>query len=266
MGGSLAARPQDGMYKKLILPAADLSSPAKQLIDVDGLRVNIDESKRSMFADPSDDEDAGGGGDEPDESESSSSSDEDLPEDEVVPRSPSPVPVRKASAPPVPVVSPSLPVVEGRLVSEKPERPVPKRKARSASTARDVPANVDTAERRSKVTRTKARAEVAEPPVLPAARKSVQTQLKSRISTREVPFNDPFATCAPVDPPLTPDSAATRFVFTPADVFDSTDCAGWIGRIVSVARDKQETTKVKYHDGVHYFRFEYVQQHFKPLT
>lgn len=126
------------------------------------------------------------------------------------------------------------------------ERPVQKKKTKSAKPV--APQQLD-------------------PPTAPAAPAHFrQTTLQPRITLKELAADDPLVSCQPVGPQLTPANAGGRFVLTPPDVFQVTTGGGWTGKIVSVARDAVETTKVKYHDGTRYFKFSFVLERFKPLT
>ena len=85
----------------------------------------------------------------------------------------------------------------------------------------------------------------------------------------ELALGDPEPSA--VEPPLSEATAATRFVFVPAHVYQA-ECGGWIAKIISVqARRKDKPTAVRFKDAenrirTHNFTFAFVQEHFKPLT
>ena len=87
----------------------------------------------------------------------------------------------------------------------------------------------------------------------------------------EVAVDDALVTADAIEPPLTVQNAATRFVFVPAAQFDSEGIGGWVAKIISVARNKQQVTKLNFKDAdgktsAQYFKFDHVAATFRPLS
>ena len=72
--------------------------------------------------------------------------------------------------------------------------------------------------------------EVNPPPPKPPPKKRKQTPLIVKTQLLELAVDHPFVTAPAVDPELTPDRAAGRFVFVPASQFKSEGIGGWIAK------------------------------------
>ena len=109
-------------------------------------------------------------------------------------------------------------------------------------------------------------------PIKPPAKKLKQSTLPpSKIAMVEVAVDDALVTADAIEPPLTVQNAATRFVFVPAAQFDSEGIGGWVAKIISVARNKQQVTKLNFKDAdgktsAQYFKFDHVAATFRPLS
>ena len=106
---------------------------------------------------------------------------------------------------------------------------------------------------------------VPKPPVLK------QTSLSPKLSLTELPMEHELLSAEPVGPALQADNAATRFVLVPASQFGATGIGGWVAKIKSVARNRQQATTVIFKDAdgkteSHHFTFEHVAASFKPLS
>ena len=58
----------------------------------------------------------------------------------------------------------------------------------------------------------------------------MQTSLTPKLAMAEVATDSPYVTAAPVLPELTPDNAATRYVFVPASQFQAEGIGGYVAR------------------------------------
>jgi hypothetical protein len=87
----------------------------------------------------------------------------------------------------------------------------------------------------------------------------------------EVPLESELLKADAVEPPLTVINAASRFVFVPATQFESEGVGGWVAKVKSVSRGRDQATQITFKDAdgkisSHYFMFEHVLAAFKPLS
>lgn len=244
------------MYKNLTLSSIDVSEAVKLLIEQDRLAITIDDTKGSLF----DSECQPGAAVHP-------------------PVEPSPPEIQ------VPTTCSPTEVVQGQPVRQQetvdeetvsaPKRPKQKKSRPPESDSSDNDDCISTGKRQAVRQQSNVRAarrqvpvssHELEPPPAAAPKTYRQSLLQPRVTLRECFAGDPLITQKAVEPPLTGANGAGRFVFTPAHIFGVDDAIGWIGRIVKVSRDANQTTKIKYHDKVHYFKFAFVVAEFKTLT
>ena len=68
------------------------------------------------------------------------------------------------------------------------------------------------------------------PPKPPPKPRTVQSSLTPKVALAEVAMDSPYVTTSPVLPELTPDNAASRYVFVPASQFGAEGIGGWVAR------------------------------------
>ena len=86
-----------------------------------------------------------------------------------------------------------------------------------------------------------------------------------------MPLESPHVTAVAVEPPLSADNAAGRFVFVPAAQFASEGIGGWIAKISKVGKTKDQVTDIQIKDAddrqsKKYFKFTQFAATFKPLS
>ena len=111
------------------------------------------------------------------------------------------------------------------------------------------------------------------PPCKPAAPKAQkQGELpKSRLALGEVSTTAPQVDAPAVEPVLTHENAAGRFVFAAAALFQAEGIGGYVAKIRKVAKDRQGTTTVQFKDAdgkitSSYFQFDFIKASFKTLS
>jgi hypothetical protein len=118
----------------------------------------------------------------------------------------------------------------------------------------------------------RSRAGFAKPPPLQKPPPPLkQSTLTPKLTLAEIDEAHAALTSPAVEPALTADTAASRFVLVPASQFDAAGIGGWIARIVKVLRNKEQTTELQFKDGdgrasKEYFKFDHVAANFKPLS
>ena len=68
------------------------------------------------------------------------------------------------------------------------------------------------------------------PPKPPPKPCTVQTNLIAKVAMAEVATDSSYVTASPALPELTPDNAASRYVFVPASEFKAEGIGGWVAR------------------------------------